>query len=226
MNEPQDAAVTPADGPAEGGGPKNWAEIIRQRGHGFLLGAFKRDWLDPNDPEISRLFPGSRTRTNYEKYGHFRTNGDFFIDGMPGLRLLDQLPHADSKGVFNQLVVGSIDPNTNYGRSIGIQSPHVAFIYTMWTPGYRSATVLRSIFILSEKDGIGFLTQARENRDILEETFQGMYPGMTDRGMKRIKTEELIYGLRGDASQPKPQLQGWRYSRPIGETLEIYPDSV
>jgi hypothetical protein len=69
--------------------------------------------------------------------------------------------------------------------------------------------------MLPQQEATEFINVVEQNVDILENAFQGVYPGMTERGMKRLKTDTISVGVFRGSRQT--QFETRKFSRPIGE---------
>ncbi|MBI2641652.1 hypothetical protein HYW87_03605 [Candidatus Roizmanbacteria bacterium] len=164
---------------------KNWVEIIRQQGKGFLHGKILPDWLDES----------KHTQPQKSK---------------------DDLPNI-FPGAFNM----SVDMQNGQGAwshrdfaSAG-RRPHSAFYFFL---------------LLPEPKGSEFSQAVRQSPDLLEEVFQGVYPGLTERGLQRLQTDKIVHILAPDTIRdrsaaykfmrrdfPKVLVKPWSYSRVVGE---------
>ncbi len=223
---------------------KPWIETIRQKGKGFLSGKFKPAWFKTeqlqqykdefnlNNPyEFSKvgIFGGIRADSVGAKnpttaasaaigtWGDQKTKNDthYFITSQP------------------------FDKASDLGKALHLSGSGQwrAFTYLMWehkssTPDSRGHHIPMGLhFFLPEPEASKFAQAVKNNPDILEDVFQGMYPTLT-KGLTRVNikgvrfvdlptNDKMTYDGRiafaKSVTSPESSYQVKLYTRPTGE---------
>lgn len=120
------------------------------------------------------------------------------------------------------------------GDSTWVEFCHLMWSYRDYTPDNRGHHVLLKFsYVLPETEANKFSAAVEQDPDLLEEVFQGMYPGLVDRGLQRVQTDKVcfitlptnkIMGIYDDGIDFMQQVEGLpkkAYSRVIGEQPNI-----
>lgn len=201
MNQRTDVAT-----PREQAKQNEWVNILKEKGKGYLMGKIDTDWL--NEAKGTHPIKG-------KKDGPFLETGEFNLNKKQIREIFNDLPAGavgasvasaiyewdseDNKSTHHFIKGRSFKGNSKLGTALNLNpdSTWKPFLHLMWAhEAYTSSdrgrhTPIEFITLLPEPDASRFESDVEGNPDLLEVVFQGMYPGLTERGLQRVQTDKL-----------------------------------
>jgi len=199
---------------------QKWADIIRDKGIGTFSGMVGESWQIAGKPIIEYFESRHARRTGYVMIGNF---------GLQKLQYSDSWRYQNSSflpktGLGSIHAFLAVEPNPKPPTNDKLASMY-EFQYFM--PELNSELDRRGgiqasfIFRLPPEEGMVYLEAATKNPDLIEATFQKIYPGLTgEQQLRRPLTRQIDFvhvSRTGTFGKENKKVEKLQFSRPVGE---------
>ncbi len=206
---------------------KKWAEIIRTKGVGIVeFWGLDKNWLIDGKPitEFAEdgKFVSEKSFVSIGGFGNYKEILGLAGESTYGKKNFDRIPGGYGREAAFVAVAPQSNPvkrQTRYPLPMIYEKKVYEFNYIM----SQSNTPVIFMFALPPDEGIRYLEAVKTQPDLIEATFQQIYPGLTGENQLRRRKADKVHFMDvswvGKPKYEKPEIKvgSLQFSHPIGE---------